>query len=165
MTRLNLSPQGWLDLEHFEGCVLKAYQDVVGYWTIGIGSRFHPDGSDVKKGDIITRQQAEQYVQHFLDNEENKIASVLTTTVSQRQWDAMVCLTYNIGVGGFLHSSVLKSINIKPGISNVTNIVHNWKKWDQAGGRINNDLLQRRNEELVIYFEGQMTLSQIRHII
>ena len=44
-------------IKKFEGCVLTAYQDTAGVWTIGYG---HTQG--VKKGDKITAYQAEQFL-------------------------------------------------------------------------------------------------------
>ena len=44
-------------IKKFESCVLSAYQDSVGVWTIGYG---HTAG--VKKGDKITQYQAEQFL-------------------------------------------------------------------------------------------------------
>ena len=44
-------------IKKFEGCVLTAYQDTAGVWTIGYG---HTKG--VKKGDKITHFQAEQFL-------------------------------------------------------------------------------------------------------
>ena len=44
-------------IKKFEACALTAYQDSVGMWTIGYG---HTAG--VKKGDKITRYQAELFL-------------------------------------------------------------------------------------------------------
>ena len=48
-------------IKKFEACVLTAYQDSVGVWTIGYG---HTNG--VKKGDKITQYQAEQFLKEDL---------------------------------------------------------------------------------------------------
>ncbi|MGL4675515.1 MAG: lysozyme, partial [Wohlfahrtiimonas sp.] len=43
-------------IKEFEGCKLKAYQDSVGVWTIGYGHT-----KNVRKGDVITQTQADQF--------------------------------------------------------------------------------------------------------
>ncbi len=91
-------------IKKWEGCKLKAYRDVAGVWTIGWG---HIKG--VKPGDTCTQAQADtwlnQEVRTFLDAVLRLTSGVPSTT---RQHAAMVCLTYNIGIGAFQYSTVLR---------------------------------------------------------
>lgn len=48
------------DLQRHEGLRLKAYQDTVGVWTIGFGTTRAFDNGPVRKGDVITRDQADE---------------------------------------------------------------------------------------------------------
>lgn len=157
-----LSTQGWKELEQFEGLELEAYQDFIGKWTIGIGTTYYPGGKPVKQGDTCTESEARLYVQSFLNDEEAKIYSSTDVAVTQNEWDAMVILAYNIGPGGFSNSHLQATINEDPSLVNKKNIIHCWKMWDQAGGRLNLDLLSRRNKELFIYFGGQVSLEEIK---
>lgn len=159
---MEMSTQGRTDLEEFEGVVLHSYQDSVGVWTIGIGSTEHPDGTAVKKGENITREQADYYVTLDLAHREKAINKLLTATLTQCEYDMIVSLCYNIGIGNLTKSSVVRSINIDPSIKNKANIIHNWKKWDEAGGKYNVDLLVRRQKELFKYFNGAVTMAEIK---
>ena len=53
---MSISDQGLAFIKKFEGCLLKAYEDAVGMWTIGYG---HTSG--VFKGQVITKEKAENY--------------------------------------------------------------------------------------------------------
>lgn len=158
---MNFSHQGLTELEVFEGCVLHSYRDSVGIWTEGMGTIKHKDGTAVKQGEVITQAQADDLVKWDLISREAYMNSVIKTTLTQDQYDALVCLCYNIGVHGFGTSSVLKSINNNNTLDNKANIIHNWKKWDEAGGHVQPGLLERRERELVIYFSKQLTLQTI----
>jgi lysozyme len=57
-------------------------------------------------------------------------------------------LTYNIGVGAFIGSSVLRKINANP---NDPTIKEAFEMWRNAGGRP--ILLRRRQEESALYFK------------
>ena len=54
---MRISKQGLDFIKSFEGLRLKSYQDSIGVWTIGWG---HTRG--VKKGQVITKEQAEQFI-------------------------------------------------------------------------------------------------------
>jgi lysozyme len=91
-------------IKQFEGCELTAYQDVAGIWTIGYG---HTLG--VTAGMVYTQAQADEALASDLLSTEtfvdNAVSAVNTT---DNQFAAMVSLTYNIGVGNFASSTVLR---------------------------------------------------------
>lgn len=157
-----LSPSGLDFLETQEGCVLHSYRDSVGLWTIGIGNRFNPDGTPVHPGEVITRAQAEEYIEKDLVYRLQFLNRVLPGNLSTDQVDALVSLCYNIGTTGFGNSSLLRSLKNDPTKANDENIIHNWKKWDEAGGKFDLDLLKRRERELTLYFSSQLPLSLIQ---
>ena len=92
-----------------EGCILHAYKDSVGVWTIGYGTIKYPDGRLVKKGDQISQQQAEELLQYEV-NMKAKVVDEATnmTPLAQNQFNALVSFTYNVGTKAFLSSSLLK---------------------------------------------------------
>lgn len=95
-------------LKEFEGLRLKAYQDSVGVWTIGIG---HTKG--VKAGDVITYQQAINFLYQDIKEAETAVNRMVRVfdVLTQNQYDALVSLVYNIGAGNFQNSTVLKETN------------------------------------------------------
>ena len=82
----------------FEGLKLKAYDGGGGVWTIGYGTTIYPNGIKVKKGDTCTLEQAKSYMAHDLKKFELVVNSAVTVDLNQNQFDALVSLTYNIGV-------------------------------------------------------------------
>jgi lysozyme len=47
---------------------LKAYKCPAGVWTIGIGTTIYPTGQRVKQGDVITADQAYEFLRFDLRN-------------------------------------------------------------------------------------------------
>jgi len=93
-------------LKEREGVRLTAYKDSVGVWTIGWG---HTAG--VKRGDRITRAQAEAYLAADIDTHAAPILAAVTVPLEQNEADALVSIAFNIGVGGFKRSTFLKKLN------------------------------------------------------
>jgi lysozyme len=141
---LKVSAAGRKMIEGFEGLRLQAYQDVVGVWTIGYG---HTEG--VRPGQVITQEQADQMFADDLDNiygagVETMIGTAPTT---QNQFDAMVSLAYNIGVGAFGRSSVRR----KHMLDDYTGAVAAFLLYNRAGGRVLPALSRRRAVEAALY--------------
>lgn len=136
-----------------EGLELKAYQDSVGVWTIGIGTIQYPNGEKVKKGDICTTSQAYDYLKYEVDKKVGTINGLLHGVVlNQNQFDAIVLLAYNIGVGGFASSSVLRRLRKNPNDATIKNAWMLWNKGTINGKKIEiKGLTNRRKKEYQLY--------------
>lgn len=99
------SAVGRQDLEGEEGCVLHAYQDSRGIWTIGYGNT----GPDVVPGLVWTQAQADEALTRRLETEFEPAVNAANPR-TQNQMDACVSLAYNIGAGGFAGSSVAREL-------------------------------------------------------
>lgn len=130
-----------------EGCRLKAYQDSVGVWTIGYGNTFYDDGQSVKKGDIINQEQAEILLKIIVDDFADKVSALITATINDNQFAALLSLAYNIGIGAFKRSTVLRKVNLNPSDPTIAAAFDMWKN---AGGKP--ILLARRKREAKLYF-------------
>lgn len=89
-----------------EGCKLQAYKCPAGVWTIGWGET---DG--VYPGMVWTQEQADFRLCESLTDFTKQVKSMLTVHAEPNQLGAMVSLAYNIGLGGFKGSTVLKAHN------------------------------------------------------
>lgn len=147
--------QGIELIKHFEGCVLSAYQDSVGIWTIGIGSTVYEDGIRVKEGDKISSGKAIALLSHYLRRFENVVNSLLTAKLEQCQFDAVMSFVYNVGTGAFSRSTLLKKINADP--DDLT-IPKEFSKWCKARGKVIMGLKVRRNAEAVLYITGKLNI-------
>jgi lysozyme len=119
-----------------ESCLLQAYQDTVGVWTIGYG---HTQG--VKKGDKITLFQAEQLLKEDLRKFEDEANKVKRIGDSQGKFDAVVDFMFNCGIGNF-NKSTLKQY-IESG-RKTYEIQQQFLRWVNAGGKFLGGLYTRR---------------------
>ncbi len=104
---MDLSPQGLELLVGREGCRLTPYQDTVGVWTDGYGNTV----GVIPNGPPITQVKAEEDFARNLLRFESAINSHVTQHLEQHQFDALVSFAYNVGVGAFEASTLLKCIN------------------------------------------------------
>src|ERR1035437_5689689 len=141
-------------LKQWEGCILHAYQDSAGIWTIGIGSTLYPDGSHIKEGDVITLDRAFELLKWEVNNKTAAVSGLLhNVSVNQNQFDSLVSLTYNIGVSGFANSTVLKRVKINPNDPHIADAFLMWDKIHKDGKLIESEGLKyRRQKEIELYF-------------
>lgn len=123
---------------NFEGLRLKAYKCPAGVWTIAVG---HTKG--VKKGQTITKEQALQYLREDLIPIENYL-NKLNVCTSQSKFDALVDFIFNLGIGNFSKSTLLKYILAKRSDEDICN---QFRRWVYAGGKKLKGLVKRREWE------------------
>lgn len=139
----SVSETGLTVLKHYEGCKLTAYQDSVGVWTIGYG-----DTENVVPGLKITQQEAEDRLERRLGRDfEPGVKAAIQAHMKQEQFDAMVCLAYNIGVGAFSKSTLAKLFNA----GDVQGAADEFLRWDKAGGKSLKGLRKRRAAERAMF--------------
>lgn len=137
-------------IKEFEGCSLKAYADVVNIWTIGYGNTFYKDGTKVRSTDKpITQAQAMELLLSILKHFEDSVNSFTRDDITQNQFDALVCFSYNVGTGALKSSTLLKKVNANP---NDLSIQKEFEKWNKAGGKAIAGLTRRRKAESELYF-------------
>lgn len=137
-------------IKEFEGFSAKAYQDVVGVWTIGYGST-----KNVKPGDTITKAEAERRLREELVEYEQVVEKSCTVRPNQNQFDALVSFCYNIGPGNFRKSSVLKAHNR----SDFQAAARAFALWNRAGGKVLPGLTRRRMAEATLYLTPVETVQ------
>lgn len=127
-----------------------AYQDSGGVWTIGYGSIMYKNAVRVQPGDTITEADATDTLMWDL-NLKTIVVSALTQMVmlTQNQFDALCCFTYNVGVGAFASSTLLREIKINP---NDYDIRTQFMRWNKVKGVVVAGLTNRRKKEADLYF-------------
>ena len=108
---LRMSAAGRALLIQREGFRTKAYRDSVGIWTIGVGHTSAAGPPIVRPGMTITRQEVEEILSRDLVQYESAVRTAVKAPLSQGQFDALVSLCFNIGVGGFRKSTVVRRLN------------------------------------------------------
>lgn len=137
-------------IKSFEGCVLNAYLDSVNVPTIGYGATFYENGNKVKLGDKITSKQADDLLVFHLNLFASKVQSLIKSNLNENQFSALVSFTFNLGIGNFQKSTLLKKVNINPNDSSIKN---EFLKWNKANNKILNGLTRRRQAEAELYFK------------
>ena len=147
MTLMKISQKGIDLIKKFEGCKLQAYLCPAGVWTIGVG---HTKG--VKKGMVITQQQAET----FLKDDIKPIETLLNgmgINYTQGQFDALVSWNFNLGQGNFKSSTMYKYIVARKSDLEITDQM---VKWHNAGGKPLLGLKKRRCAEANMFLGKEM---------
>ena len=147
---MKLSNNGIRLIQEFEGLRLTSYLCSAGVPTIGYGATYYHDGSKVKLGQTITRDQANQLLKDHLKEFEGSVIGLLNTTkVNQNQFDALVSFTFNLGAANLAKSQLLRFIKANP---NDPKIAAEFAKWNRAGGEVSTGLVRRRKKEAQLYF-------------
>jgi GH24 family phage-related lysozyme (muramidase) len=152
MTTYQLGAAGAALIKQFEGCARKradgrfdAYPDPASGgapWTIGWGTT----GTDVRKGTIWTQDQCDTRFATDAAHFSAQVASLISPApTTQNQFDAMVCLTYNIGLANLAKSTLLR-IHKAGG-----NAAPEFARWNKANGQIMAGLTKRRAAEAALY--------------
>lgn len=102
---MNINNAGIALIKKFEGLALRTYLCPAGKLTLGFGHT----GPDVHPGQEINEREAEQLLKGDLLRFEHGVEEFLDgVPASFNEFSAMVCLAYNIGLGNFRKSSVLR---------------------------------------------------------
>lgn len=144
---MKLSQRGIDLIKQFEGYSSKAYPDPAtggAPWTIGYGTT-----KGVKPGMVITAQQGEKMLRDDVAKFESGVSSLITAPTTQGQFDAMVSLAYNIGLGNFGKSTLLKKHNARC----YTCAADQFRVWNRANGKVMNGLTKRRAAERQVYMQ------------
>lgn len=135
--------------EQFEGCRYVAYFDRLGkVWTIAYG---HTD--DVHEGMTCTKSQAEVWLQIDRAKASLAINRLVLPQLTQDEFDALVDFVFNLGVGDFAKSSLLRLINLRK----FSEAAAEFDKWDHSGGKIVQGLLRRREAENALFLKDETT--------
>ena len=135
-------------IKEFEGCKLKAYQCPAGIWTIGIGSTHYGDGTPVTKNRTLPNEGAAMALLAATIGQYEKAVNATGVELTQNEYDALVCLCYNIGAGNFFKSTLVKML--KAG-DDKAEIAKQFLRWDKAGGKPLAGLTRRRNAEAELF--------------
>lgn len=131
-------------IKDFEGYRQKAYRCPAGVWTCGYG---HTGRVTAKTS--CTQAHADAWLRQDLVPLE-KMLSDIKEIDSQGKFDACLDFCFNLGLGSFLRSTLLKMI--KAGMGEKL-IKAEFMRWVYAGGRKLDGLVKRREWEAERFFQ------------
>jgi GH24 family phage-related lysozyme (muramidase) len=125
-------------IKEFEGIRLNTYDDGVGVPTIGYG---HILG--VTWGMAITIAEAEQFLKEDLTYFENGVNELVQVPLTDNQFSSLVSFAFNVGVGAFEESTLLRVLNQK----DYEAASDQFLRWVNGGGKVMAGLVRRREAE------------------
>lgn len=131
-------------IKAFEGCKLKAYKCSAGVWTIGYG---HTAG--VKEGMEITQEQAETYFENDIMEFLSPVQKEVGLICNANQIAALTSFAFNLGNEALKKSTLLKVIKKNP--QNFIEIRKQFMLWFNAGGKVIEGLITRRQKEADLF--------------
>ena len=145
---MKTSPQGIEQIKVFEGFRSMPYLDTANKLTVGYGHLMVP-GDGVVEGSPITMGQATSLLAKDLETAENCINSA-NLQLKQNEFDACVSFTYNLGVGSFQRSTLLKLLKM----GQMEGAANEFPKWSMVAGEHSQSLLKRRVAEQDCFLHG-----------
>ena len=129
-------------IQKFEGCRLTAYPDPGtggDPWTVGWGST----GPDIGPGTVWTQDKADARLAVDVRKFMAGVADAVTVELSPMELGALTSLAYNIGLGAFRKSTLLRKLNA----GDRNGAAEQFLRWNRAGSRVMAGLTRRREAE------------------
>lgn len=125
-------------------------------WSIGYGSRCPDEDLERYRAEGISLEEADALMREYLSQFENYVDMFLAKydlTVNQGQYDALISLTYSVGVSFlFADSGTLLSALVNGATGN--EFIYAISIWCSAGGEFLYSLMRRRLIEANMYLNG-----------
>jgi lysozyme len=141
---MKISPDGLTLIKTFEGLKLTAYLCPAGVPTIGYGTT-----AGVTLGQAITAAEAERLLREDVAAFERGVSEAVKVPLEQHEFDALVSFAYNVGLGAFRTSTLLRLLNR----GDKESAAKQFDRWNKANGKPLAGLTRRRAAERKL-FEG-----------
>lgn len=142
---MRINEKGLALLKSFEDCRLKAYLCPAGVWTIGWGRT-----RGVKRGMVITQEQADADLQFDLAIYEKAVEQNVEVALTPNQFSALAMFVYNIGEANFKSSTLLKKLNA----GDYQGAADEFPRWNKVKRVVVNGLTRRRAAERDLFLEA-----------
>lgn len=155
-TAMSLSEDGYKIIGEYEDFRSKPYRDSGGVWTIGYGNTYYLDGTPVRGTDKPLTEPEARTLKAAIINRDFAPAVNLALApaikngwVNQNMFDACVSLAYNIGVGSFAKSSVVRYLNQ----GNKLAAANSFELFNKVNGKVLQGLVNRRLKEKNLFLK------------
>ena len=129
----------------WEGTKNKAYQDIVGVWTICSG-----ETRNVHEGMYRTDAECEEMTRNAVMEFAEAIDKMVTVPMTPEYHAALTSWAYNVGIGAAQRSTLIRKLNA----GDYVGACEELKRWNRAGGRVIRGLTNRRADEYQMCIEG-----------
>ena len=160
---MNVSDAGLKFIAAHEGSRNQPYNDPSGFATIGIGhliGRRPVTQADRDHWGTLTEQQVLDLFREDILKYSDPVAASVKVPLTQNQFDALVSFAFNVGVGGFKGSTLLKKLNA----GDYEGAANEFAKWNKSAGRVLPGLTRRRSEEADLFRRASAPVQQATRI-
>lgn len=131
-------------IEQLEGFKARCYRDTGGRRTVGFG---HACIGNEFNDATLTRDEAENLLMHDVKYAENAVNEYVKVPLRQEQFDALVAFTFNVGIGAFANSTLVRKLNA----GHCCAVPDELRRWNQDNGKVIAGLIARRKAEISVY--------------
>lgn len=144
---MKISNIGLQLVRKWEGFRPTMYLDSVKKPTIGIGTLIDTEAEKYLLTATINETQAYQLLSKDMIKFEDVINTYVKVKLTQNQFDALCCFTYNVGSGNFKSSTLLRKLNL----GDYAGAAGQFLVWNKAGGKVLSGLTSRRKDEKTLF--------------
>lgn len=156
---MRVSPNGVDFIKQFEGLELVSYQCQAGVWTIGYGTT----GPEIGPHMNITKAEADRLFETDLSVFEQGVNNYLKVKVNQNEFDALVSFAYNVGLGAFGSSTLLRLLNDNCSKQVIASEFLRWVK--VQNGNVSEGLKIRREKEKQLFLTKPLNAALAHSIL
>lgn len=161
---MRLSAQGVIEIANYEALAYTKYIDSGGVQTIGIGMT-SSEIKDLSKWKWDKALSLEECLDMYMAGLSHYVAAVnhiLVPVIPQHQFDMLVSVTYNIGIGAMSHSTFMRRVNAGSSISSICEAI---KRYCYDNGKVVQGLVNRRVKECQVFTTGHYSNNGTVQII
>lgn len=154
---MHMSEHGRRLLTTWEGSRRSVYNDAAGKPTIGVGHLLTGtelaskaiviDGAPVPYAGGLDDDEVGRLLAQDLRRYEDAVDRCVTVGLEQNQFDALVAFCFNVGVGAFEGSTLVKTLN-QGGFADVPDEL---RRWTIVAGRTIPGMVNRREHEIDLW--------------
>lgn len=142
----HITDNGFKLIKQFEGFSSMVYLDSTGLKTIGYGHLIKSHETEYFKN-FITKIQAEELLKIDIITAEKAVTRLITVSLNNNQFDALVSFTFNLGAGALQRSTLRTKVNREEHVQ----VPAEFLRWIYADGRKIHGLIRRRQAEAELY--------------
>lgn len=150
--QMKLNNAGKDMIKDFEDFRSNPYLDGGGVATIGYGFTYYPNGTKVTLNDKpLSVVEANIMFNDVVNKYENAVNNAVSSKINRNQFSALVSFAYNVGIGAFKDSTLLRMVNSNPKNIGIRN---QFMRWIYDNGNFVPGLRNRREKEANLYFKN-----------
>jgi GH24 family phage-related lysozyme (muramidase) len=146
-------------IKHHEGVRSKPYKCPASLWTVGVGHVLYPEQAKlpiskrnscaltIEDFRVFSNEEIDEILKKDLQRFERGVLHYCPATTSQRQFDALVSFSFNLGLGTLQRSTLRQKHNR----GDFEGAAEEFLKYTKSGGKVLKGLVTRRKDERAVY--------------